>query len=160
MPYKLRKAPNKNLYWVVNKDSGKKHSIDPIPLDRANKQMRLLRAIDHGFIPSKNYKKKSLQGGLQESSCVFYSGQFSQPDYKYRVLNFIELCKNFPDLAGNNHTLDECLAYTGALYFFNCNNANDINNLQFVEEDQLLLGEEPVGYTFDGDTGQKLFLIY
>lgn len=42
MPYKLRKAPGRNLYWVVSVDTGKKHSKDPIPLDSAKAQMRVL----------------------------------------------------------------------------------------------------------------------
>jgi len=50
MPYKLRKAPKKNLYWVVNSDTGKKHSKDPIPLEKAKAQMRLLYGIESGSI--------------------------------------------------------------------------------------------------------------
>lgn len=38
MPYKLRKAPSRNLYWVIAL-SGKRMSIDPIPFERAKKQM-------------------------------------------------------------------------------------------------------------------------
>jgi len=41
MPYRLRKAPNRDLYWVVAED-GTKKSKDPIPLDRAKAQMRAL----------------------------------------------------------------------------------------------------------------------
>jgi hypothetical protein len=41
MPYKLRKAPNRDLYWVVGED-GKKHSKEPIPEERAKAQMRVL----------------------------------------------------------------------------------------------------------------------
>ena len=36
MPYKLRKAPKKDLYWVVNTDTGEKHSKEPIPRELAN----------------------------------------------------------------------------------------------------------------------------
>ena len=43
MPYKLRKAPNRDLYWVVGLD-GTKHSTDPIPKERAEAQMRALYA--------------------------------------------------------------------------------------------------------------------
>jgi hypothetical protein len=38
MPYKLRKAPKKPLYWVVD-STGDKYSREPIPLERAKKQM-------------------------------------------------------------------------------------------------------------------------
>jgi hypothetical protein len=41
MPYKLRKAPGRDLYWVVSED-GKKFSKDPIPEERAKAQMRVL----------------------------------------------------------------------------------------------------------------------
>ena len=41
MPYKLRKAPNRDLYWVVSLD-GTKHSKEPLPKARAEAQMRAL----------------------------------------------------------------------------------------------------------------------
>ena len=45
MPYKLRKAPKRNLYWVVGAD-GTKHSKEPIPKERAEAQMRALYAAE------------------------------------------------------------------------------------------------------------------
>jgi hypothetical protein len=42
MPYKLRKAPNRELYWVVSKETGDKHSKEPLPKPRAEAQMRAL----------------------------------------------------------------------------------------------------------------------
>jgi len=42
MPYKLKKARGKEAYWVVSVDTGKKHSIDPLPLATAKKQMTAL----------------------------------------------------------------------------------------------------------------------
>jgi hypothetical protein len=56
MPYVLRKAPKKDLYWVVSKPTGKKHSADPIPKDKAEAQMRLLYALESGYKPSKSGK--------------------------------------------------------------------------------------------------------
>lgn len=44
MPWKLRKAPKKDLYWVINKETGKKHSKEPLPKERAEAQMRALYA--------------------------------------------------------------------------------------------------------------------
>jgi hypothetical protein len=44
MPYKLRKAPNRDLYWVVTIETGKKHSRLPISLDKAKAQMRILES--------------------------------------------------------------------------------------------------------------------
>lgn len=45
MPYRLRKAPKRELYWVVGED-GKKHSKDPLPKERAMAQMRALYAAE------------------------------------------------------------------------------------------------------------------
>jgi len=42
MPYKLRKAPKKDLYWVVTKETGKHHSKEPLPLETAKKQLAAL----------------------------------------------------------------------------------------------------------------------
>ena len=53
MPYKLRKAPNRDLYWVVNKETGKKHSKDPLPKETAKAQMRAL------------YASESMSGGVK-----------------------------------------------------------------------------------------------
>jgi len=38
MPYKIKKAPGKNLYYVQTAD-GRHMSNDPIPLARAKKQL-------------------------------------------------------------------------------------------------------------------------
>ena len=48
MPYKLRKAPNRELYWVITIETGKKHSKLPIPLDKAKAQMRILETALKG----------------------------------------------------------------------------------------------------------------
>jgi hypothetical protein len=44
MPYDLKKARGKDLYWVITKETGLKHSKDPLPLERAIAQMRALYA--------------------------------------------------------------------------------------------------------------------
>lgn len=46
MPYKLRKAPNKELYWVITIETGKKHSKQPIPKEKAQTQLRILEAVE------------------------------------------------------------------------------------------------------------------
>ena len=48
MPYKLRKAPRKNLYWVVTTETGKKHSKLPIPMEKAKAQLRILESTLKG----------------------------------------------------------------------------------------------------------------
>jgi hypothetical protein len=62
MPYKLRKAPKRDLYWVVS-DNGHKYSIDPIPRDRAEAQMRVLNSTAGGthrtdFLKDNNLEDK------------------------------------------------------------------------------------------------------
>jgi hypothetical protein len=42
MPFKIRKAPKKDLYWVVNTANGRKFSNDPIPFENAQGQLRVL----------------------------------------------------------------------------------------------------------------------
>jgi len=48
MPYKLRKAPKRDAFWVINTETGTKHSNDPLPRDRAEAQMRALYANEKG----------------------------------------------------------------------------------------------------------------
>lgn len=57
MPYTIRKLPNKNLYRLRNIDTGKVHAKGTT-LENAKKQMRLLNAIDHGYNPNNNSRKK------------------------------------------------------------------------------------------------------
>jgi hypothetical protein len=57
MPYKLRKAPNRNLYWVVTIETKKKHSREPIPLEKAKAQLRIL--------------EQALKGGARVQKAAF-----------------------------------------------------------------------------------------
>lgn len=57
MPYKLRKAPNQEKYWVVGQDGSHK-SKDPLPKARAEAQMRALYAVEGGYILGKGKGKK------------------------------------------------------------------------------------------------------
>lgn len=57
MPYKLRKAPNQDKYWVVGKDGSHK-SIEPLPKARAEKQMKALYAVESGYQLGKRKGKK------------------------------------------------------------------------------------------------------
>jgi len=49
MPYGIRKSPNKNLFWVYNKETGKKYSKKPIPRERAEAQRRAIYANENGY---------------------------------------------------------------------------------------------------------------
>ena len=50
MPYEIVKTGQGKGY-VLNTKSGKTYSDSPIPLVRAEKQPRLLRAVEHGYKP-------------------------------------------------------------------------------------------------------------
>ena len=45
MPYRIRKAPRKDLYWVVAQD-GRHLSKEPMPKERAMAQMRAAYAAE------------------------------------------------------------------------------------------------------------------
>jgi len=45
MPFRLRKAPKKDAYWVVD-DKGKKYSKDPMPKEKARQQQKALYAAE------------------------------------------------------------------------------------------------------------------
>lgn len=58
MPFALERW-GKNKAIVVNTTTGAHKSLKPIPLARAEKQLRLLRAVvDRGMIPRSREEKK------------------------------------------------------------------------------------------------------
>jgi hypothetical protein len=58
MPYGIRKSPGRNLYWVYNKNTGKKYSKSPIPRARAEAQRRAIYASENGYsLNTKRYRK-------------------------------------------------------------------------------------------------------
>lgn len=58
MPYVIRKLPNKDLYRVYNKDT-KNIKAKGTTLEKAEKMVRLLNAIKHGWKPAaKNRTRK------------------------------------------------------------------------------------------------------
>lgn len=54
MPYQIRKIRGKELFSVKNIETGKIHSHATTKAN-ARKQVKLLQAIDHGFVPSKEH---------------------------------------------------------------------------------------------------------
>lgn len=66
--YKLRKAPKKDLYWVVNVDTKKKHSVDPIPKEKAEAQLRILEQamVEKGEVVAKK-PARAKRGGMRPS---------------------------------------------------------------------------------------------
>jgi len=55
--YKLRKAPKRDLYWVVGED-GTHHSKDPLTMEQAKKQMTALNIAHARKMGYKIPKKK------------------------------------------------------------------------------------------------------
>ena len=63
MPYRLRKSPKRDLYWVIGED-GTKHSKEPLPKERAEKQMKAL------YIAMR--QKRALKGGIKHPKKFVY----------------------------------------------------------------------------------------
>lgn len=49
MPYALLKAKGLNLYWVINKETGRKFSHTPLTLTMAKKQLAALAIHAHEY---------------------------------------------------------------------------------------------------------------
>lgn len=64
MPYKIRKLPNKNLYRLSNVDTGYIYAKSTT-LEKAKSQMRLLNAIDHGYIPSNSKRGRRRSSSIK-----------------------------------------------------------------------------------------------
>jgi ankyrin repeat protein len=64
MPYGIRKSPNKNLYWVYNKETGNKFSKKPIPRERAEAQRRAIYANENGYKLNRS-KSRSLRRSIR-----------------------------------------------------------------------------------------------
>lgn len=59
MPYAIRKSPSRDAYWVVNTETGKKHSNDPLPYLTARAQMAALYAVENGYVLNRSRSRKS-----------------------------------------------------------------------------------------------------
>lgn len=79
MPYKLRKAPKRDLYWVIGED-GKRHSKEPIPKERAQAQMKAL------------YRAMGLKGGIIDRA-TFEWRQEKFPGYYPQGLTYEEFAR-------------------------------------------------------------------
>jgi len=71
MPYKLRKAPKRDLYWVINKDTKEKHSKEPLPLDRAKAQMKALYASEKSSVEATRSNPLRKGGSSEEMNTLF-----------------------------------------------------------------------------------------
>lgn len=60
MPYGLEHWGDKAI--VVNTQTGKHHSLQPISREKAEAQLRLLRGVEHGFKPTGKKKDPCWEG--------------------------------------------------------------------------------------------------
>jgi hypothetical protein len=91
--YKLRKAPKKDLYWVINKDTKQKHSKEPLPKERAQAQMKALYAnvpdtkgggfLDDAMNKFNDIKKEFSDKGAAVLTGTNYVGPFNRLDDEY-----------------------------------------------------------------------------
>ena len=79
MPYKLRKAPKRDLYWVIAQD-GRHMSKDPIPKERAMAQMRALYANERKSGGGDCEEEVEYEGGTHREN--FYKAHKLSPSTK------------------------------------------------------------------------------
>lgn len=68
-PFKLRKAPNRNLYWVVD-DTGKHFSKEPMPKEDARQQQKALYASESRGAGATHRENVLKRLGLSESQSL------------------------------------------------------------------------------------------
>jgi hypothetical protein len=90
MPFKLRKVPKKDLYWVVD-DKGKHYSKEGLPKDRAKEQMKALYAAEgRGEMKGKG-KDCGCGGGSKdlEAMAEHYSGGGLSKESQKKTKDFL-----------------------------------------------------------------------
>lgn len=81
MPWKLRKAPRKDAYWVVNEITGKHYSHDPLEKETAIKQMRQLYRLDNEEMPvKKSYplRARAMKGSDEAKQKMEHARKFKK----------------------------------------------------------------------------------
>lgn len=77
MPFRLRKAPRRPLFWVVD-DTGKHYSKDPMPKERARQQQKALYASEG---------RGELRGGADEEEMPIPMGLAARGRMEEQDLN-------------------------------------------------------------------------
>lgn len=109
MPYKLRKAPKRDLYWVVTIETGKKHSKEPIALEKAKAQKRILERVLVGGITQIELRDlnakypPSVEGTHQQNArdTIRHYSEFRQLLNEHQM-NILRLTKGEPDYRNYN----------------------------------------------------------
>ena len=106
MPYKLRKAPSRDLYWVVTIATGEKHSKDPLPLEKARAQLRALMSAEttaeYDGSEVEDYNGKGLYGGMDQPGNVTLVGT-PLNDPNANDTHFASVYKNIIQELGKGH---------------------------------------------------------
>ena len=97
MPYTLRKAPNRDLYWVVNKETKKKYSKEPLPYERAIAQMRALYASERSELRG-GAISKALLAAIAQSA---YSGKTRKEIANFTLIFATPTAKFYKQNNGN-----------------------------------------------------------
>ena len=97
MPYALRKAPNRPLYWVINKETKKKYSKEPLPYERAVAQMRALYASENQELRGGAISKALLQAIAQSA----YSGKTKKEIANFTLIFATPTAKFYKQNNGN-----------------------------------------------------------
>lgn len=82
MPYQIRKVRGKELFSVKNVETGKIHAHATTKAN-AKKQVKLLQAIDHGFVPQSS---EDLEGGARLNPAVQSMITYLKSLYPHKTL--------------------------------------------------------------------------
>jgi len=94
MPFVLRKQPKKELYWVVNKETGKKHSKEGLPKETAEAQMRALYAAESGYTMKGSGIEMNLMQQMAQSA---YKGKTKLQIGPFKLLTSTPTLKFYKD---------------------------------------------------------------
>ena len=94
MPYKLQKVPKKELYWVVNKETGKKHSKEGLPKETAEAQQKALYAAESGYTMKGSGIEMNLMQQMAQSA---YRGKTKLQVGPFKLLTSTPTLKFYKD---------------------------------------------------------------
>jgi hypothetical protein len=137
MPYKLRKAPKRDLYWVITIETGKKHSKDPIPKEKAKAQMRIL--------------KSALKGGMMRNPLAAASRDQDAKKVIQRILNAANSARAMSITMAEGHKSMEKIMNEAALELAKSGNSAAVEYLNDLRAPY----EQDADYTADDSTSRN-----
>jgi ribosomal protein L29 len=137
MPYKLRKAPKRELYWVITIETGKKHSKDPIPKEKAKAQMRILES--------------ALKGGMMRNPLAAASRDQDAKKVIQRILNAANSARAMSITMAEGHKSMEKIMNEAALELAKSGNSAAVEYLNDLRAPY----EQDADYTADDSTSRN-----